>query len=117
MKAFILAAGLGTRLAPYTKDKPKGLLTLGPNSLIGYSLRNFRKVGITHVYILTGYMAEQFKFHGVKIVHNNDFAETNMVTTLFCAEEFMTDEFIISWPTHNLWRNPFPAIPHHFSHP
>lgn len=38
MKVIILAAGYGTRLMPLTKDKPKALLEIGGNTILGHIL-------------------------------------------------------------------------------
>ena len=40
MKAFLLAAGKGKRLLPYTKDNPKPLIKVGGISLIERNLQN-----------------------------------------------------------------------------
>jgi choline kinase len=97
MRALILAAGQGTRLAPYTDDRPKGLVEIGGRSIVKHLLDNLAMAGIDDISILTGYMSEMFTFEGINYVHNNLFASTNMVYTLFCAEHLMDEELIVSY--------------------
>ncbi len=87
MKAVILAAGMGTRLGKYTENLPKCMLTFDGKPLIQRQVETLRKAGITDISIVRGYMPEKINLSGVKYYHNPDFAVTNMVETLFCAEK------------------------------
>lgn len=49
MKAMILAAGLGTRLRPYTNDRPKALAQVGGLPLLEIQLRRLQRFGFTEV--------------------------------------------------------------------
>ncbi|MFZ5516810.1 MAG: nucleotidyltransferase family protein [Candidatus Zhuqueibacterota bacterium] len=51
MKAFLLAAGLGTRLRPITENIPKCLAPIDGKPLLYYWLRSFEKYGIDEVLI------------------------------------------------------------------
>lgn len=51
MKAFVLAAGFGTRMRPITETVPKPLLPVGQLPLIGYSLRLLAANDITDVIV------------------------------------------------------------------
>lgn len=53
-KAVIVAAGLSTRLHPLTKDLPKGLLTVGGETILGRSVRLLRGAGIDEVLLVVG---------------------------------------------------------------
>jgi len=59
MKAFLLAAGLGTRLLPLTEKIPKCLLPINGKPLLGYWLELFSQHGIEEVLINTHYLADQ----------------------------------------------------------
>jgi mannose-1-phosphate guanylyltransferase len=51
MKAFLLAAGLGTRLRPLTDAMPKCMLTVGERPLLGIWLDALADAGVTEVLI------------------------------------------------------------------
>ena len=59
MKAFLLAAGLGTRLRPLTDTVPKCLVPIDGKPLLDYWMRLFKKHGIDEVLINTHYLHEQ----------------------------------------------------------
>ena len=92
MKALLLAAGRGSRLGRHTADQHKCLTRIGERSLIERQIETLRGAGIDEIVVATGYRAEMLEFEGIKYVHNPDWATTNMVETLFCAEEHLTDD-------------------------
>lgn len=61
MKAIILAAGLGTRLLPLTKNKPKVLLPIGGDPILFHQLRWLRNFGIEEVCINLHHLGQQIK--------------------------------------------------------
>lgn len=87
--AFILAAGQGTRLRPYTDQIPKCLVQLAGRSLLERQAQALREAGVEELTVITGYRAAEIEALGHPTVHNPDFATTNMVASLFCAQERM----------------------------
>jgi MurNAc alpha-1-phosphate uridylyltransferase len=61
MKAMILAAGLGSRLRPFTNKLPKPLLKIGSVTLIERSLNNLKKLGVDEFIINISYLGDQIK--------------------------------------------------------
>ena len=59
MKAFLLAAGLGTRLRPLTDQTPKCLVPVCGRPLLSIWLSFFRENGIDEVLINTHHLADQ----------------------------------------------------------
>ena len=51
MKAFLLAAGLGTRLKPITDSIPKCLVPICGKPLLGWWIELFKKHGVAEVLI------------------------------------------------------------------
>jgi len=85
--AIHLAAGTGTRLRPITDDRPKPLVTLGGESLLERNIETLRKAGVTDQLVITGYEADQIRDLGYRTVHNPVYDDTDMVYSLFCAED------------------------------
>ncbi len=59
MKAFVLAAGLGTRLRPLTDNKPKALVEYRGKTLLQIVLENLQRFGFTDIVINVHYLAGQ----------------------------------------------------------
>jgi mannose-1-phosphate guanylyltransferase len=58
--AFILGAGLGTRLRPLTENTPKPLLEIGGYPIITYAMAHLRAVGIKRFIVNTHHCAEKY---------------------------------------------------------
>ncbi|HQI77074.1 MAG TPA: sugar phosphate nucleotidyltransferase, partial [Candidatus Latescibacteria bacterium] len=61
MRAMILAAGLGTRLLPYTKSLPKPLLPVNGKPLIAYPLGLVKEAGVKDVVVNVYHLADQIE--------------------------------------------------------
>lgn len=101
MKAIILAAGRGTRLAPLTDAVPKCMVEYNGCTIVNTILDAVNSCGIQDVSIVGGYKIGILKKHlaerKVKFYMNDEFAVTNMVHSLFCASAEMDDDVIISY--------------------
>lgn len=69
MKAMIFAAGLGTRLAPYTYDRPKALVDIGGKTMLEMQIKNLIKYGADYIVINIHHFAEQI----IDFVKSNNF--------------------------------------------
>ncbi len=101
MKIIILAAGQGTRLRPYTNDRPKCMVELKGKPLLHRQLEAISECGTlkSDIALATGYLQEALVAPSIKQYRNERYASTNMVSTLFSAEEFMNEgeDLIISY--------------------
>ena len=59
MKAMILAAGLGTRLKPWTDHHPKALAVVNGRSLLQRNIEYLQQFGITEVLVNVHHFADQ----------------------------------------------------------
>ncbi|MDH3359655.1 MAG: nucleotidyltransferase family protein, partial [Desulfobulbaceae bacterium] len=60
MQAMILAAGLGTRLKPYTELRPKPLFPVVGKSLLSITLKRLRRAGFGPVVVNAHHLRDQF---------------------------------------------------------
>jgi NDP-sugar pyrophosphorylase family protein len=61
MKAMLLAAGLGTRLAPFTNEHPKALAPVGDMTLLEWNIRYLQGWGIREVIVNVHHFADQIE--------------------------------------------------------
>ncbi len=97
MNAIILAAGEGKRLRPITNDKPKSLVKLFGKTLLEWQLSIFQKCGIDDICVVTGYNSQLINYPGLDYIKNNNFMNTNMMESLFCASEKFKESTIVSY--------------------
>jgi len=92
MKAIILAAGRGSRMKDLTDDRPKCLVELRGKALLDWQLEALRSAGIVEIAIVTGYKRQLLANRGLVEFHNARWAETNMVSSLACAQDWLQAE-------------------------
>jgi choline kinase len=101
MKMIILAAGQGTRLRPLTNDIPKCMVKYEDKPIIDYIIQVAKKCNINNIAVVDGYKKEVLEEYlsdkTLTFYTNNEFHSTNMVSTLFCARDFMNDDIIVSY--------------------
>ncbi len=97
LKAIILAAGEGTRLRPYTLDRPKCLVEVDGHRLLDRQLAVLATGDIHPIILIGGYQAEMLKRPGIELRINPRYAETNMVWTLFCAEDDLEGDVLLCY--------------------
>jgi choline kinase len=100
MKAVILAAGRGKRLAESGWDQPKCLLPFGDRTLLGHMLAAIVDCGIRDVVVVVGYRQEMVRqavaAAGVEatFIVNDEFATTNTINSLYLARDLLDDDFV-----------------------
>lgn len=94
MNALILAAGFGSRLMPLTQDRPKCMVECNGKKIIDYEIGALREVGVEKIAVVGGYLFDVLKTHLASqniddIYCNENYPTTNMVSTFFCALDFL----------------------------
>lgn len=97
MKAIIVAAGMGRRLAPYTDDRPKTLVEINGRSILERQVDAYRAAGVAEINIVRGYMKEKIKVPGARTFDNDEYRNNNILTSLFYAESAMDGGFLFSY--------------------
>ncbi len=98
--AIIMAAGLSSRFAPISYERPKGMLRVRGEVLIERQIRQLKEAGIDDITVVVGYMKEQFFYleekFGVKIRVNEEYAHRNNNSTLMLVREQLGNTYICS---------------------
>ena len=97
MRAIIVAAGMGRRLAPYTDDRPKCLVEIAGKTILQRQLDAYRAAGVTDISVVRGYRADQIDLPGLRFFENPDYRTNNILVSLFRAEEAMEGGFLFSY--------------------
>ena len=98
--AVIMAAGMSSRFAPISYEKPKGLLRVRGEILVERQIEQLLAAGINEIVVVVGYKKELFFYleekYGVQIVVNRDFASRNNHSTLMRVREMLGNTYICS---------------------
>ncbi|MDD3339023.1 MAG: NTP transferase domain-containing protein [Lachnospiraceae bacterium] len=108
--AIILAAGFGMRMVPINTETPKGLLEVNGEPLIERIIKQLHEVGITSVYIVVGFMKEQYEYlmdqYGVDLIVNEAYASKNNLHSMKRVLSHLSNSYIVPC---DIWckNNPF----------
>lgn len=99
-RAIIMAAGFGTRMHPITLHTPKPLIKVNGIRMIDSVIRGLHQNGITEIYIVVGYLKEQFdflqkKYSGISILENPYYNTCNNISSLYIARDHIEDSIIL----------------------
>ncbi len=89
MRAIILAAGRGSRMKDLTDERPKCMVELRGKTLLQWQISALQGAGITEIGIVRGYRKQMLEGFGLTPFDNPRWAETNMVSSLACAQEWL----------------------------
>jgi len=96
MKALILAAGIGSRLGYKTKNKPKALVKINSQEILGHQLNQLKKSKIKDVCIVVGYKSKKIinflknkDFFRFTIIKNNYFRTTDSAYSYNLTKKFI----------------------------
>ncbi len=108
--AIIMAAGMSSRFAPLSYEKPKALLRVKGELLIEREIEQLQAAGITDITVVLGYLKEQLfyleKKYGVNIVINEDYYRYNNTSTLIRVSDKLDNTYICSSDNY-FTENPF----------
>jgi choline kinase len=98
MKALILAAGVGSRLAGLTSGKPKCLLELHGKSMLRHQLDLLAACDVSDITIITGFGVELIHAEAqdsASFVHYPNFASTNNLLTLHYYRHLLEGDVMV----------------------
>lgn len=108
--AIILAAGFGMRMVPINMETPKGLLEVKGETLIERIISQLHEVGVTNIYIVVGFMKEQYEYlidkYGVNLLVNSDYSTKNNLYSVKRVLKHLSNSYVIPC---DIWcaKNPF----------
>ena len=98
MKALILAAGLGSRLAPLTDHLPKSLVEVNGTPILMKQIENLYVCGVTDITVVAGYLSPVLasavggKYPEITVLTSVDYATTNNMYSAYLARDRMAGE-------------------------
>lgn len=108
--AIIMAAGTSSRFAPLSYEKHKAMTEVKGEILIERQIGQLNSAGISEIYIVTGYKAEQFDYlaekYGVRLIHNPDYMTRNNNGSIWVAKDVLKNSYICSADNY-FSENPF----------
>ena len=98
-RAVFIAAGFGSRLVPITFNTPKPLVRVKGTRIIDHLLDACLEAGIEEIYIVRGYLAEQFdqllyKYPMGKFLENPVYNEANNISSSMIAKELLSNAYV-----------------------
>ena len=98
--AIIMAAGLSSRFAPISYEKPKGLLKVRGEVLVERQVKQLQAAGINDITVVVGYKKEYFFYleskFGVSVVVNDEYASKNNHASLMRVKNRLGNTYICS---------------------
>jgi len=96
MKAVILAAGLGKRLASITVNTPKVLLKIGKKTLIEHNVDKLCKIGMDNIAVVIGYKGEMVKeVLGNSVTYYEQSERLGTAHAFLCAKDFVDEPYFL----------------------
>ena len=99
-RAVFLAAGFGSRMVPITLNTPKPLVRVHGRRLIDGLIDACLAVGIEEIYIVRGYLGEQFdqllyKYPMIRFIDNPLYNEANNISSALCVRELLENAYVL----------------------
>jgi len=98
-RAIFIAAGFGSRLVPITFNTPKPLVRVHGVRIIDHLIDACLKAGINEIYVVRGYLAEQFdqllyKYPMIKFLENPVYNEANNISSSMVARYMLSNAYV-----------------------
>lgn len=98
-RAIFIAAGFGSRLVPITFNTPKPLVRVHRVRIIDRLIDTCLEAGINEIYIVRGYLAEQFdqllyKYPMIRFLENPVYNEANNISSSLVARYLLSNAYV-----------------------
>ena len=98
-RAIFIAAGFGSRMVPITLNTPKPLVRVNGKRIIDGLIDACLAAGIDEIYIVRGYLAEQFdqllyKYPMIRFLENPIYNEANNISSAVCVRHMLSNAYV-----------------------
>lgn len=98
-RAIFIAAGFGSRMVPITLNTPKPLVRVHGQRIIDGLIDACLEAGISEIYIVRGYLAEQFdqllyKYPMIRFLENPVYNEANNISSSVVARYLLSNAYV-----------------------
>ena len=99
MRHLIIGAGRGSRLKALTDGQPKAYASVGDRRILDWLLESLGGTGMDTPVFIGGYQIDMIRtdYPQLSFCHNQDWPNNNILASLFCAEEHMSDGFVCTY--------------------
>ncbi len=99
-RAILMAAGFGARMVPITINTPKPLVRVRGKRIIETLLDALVAAGIEEIFIVRGYLGEQFnqllvKYPMLHFIENPLYNEANNISSIVCVGNLIKNAYIM----------------------
>ena len=99
-RAIFMAAGFGVRMVPITLNTPKPLVRVNGTRIIDTLIDACIKAEIEEIYIVRGYLREQFdqllyKYPMIKFIENPAYSKTNNISSIMAARKLLKNAYVL----------------------
>ena len=99
-RAVFIAAGFGSRMVPITINTPKPLVRVHGKRIIETLIDAVLDAGIREIYIVRGYLGEQFellqkKYPEIRLIDNPEYNGTGTISSFYYARELLEGAYLL----------------------
>ena len=99
-RVIFLAAGFGSRMVPITINTPKPMVRVHGKRIIETLIDAVLTAGIEEIYIVRGYLGEQFellqkKYPMIRFIENPDYDGTGTISSFYYARNLLDHAYVM----------------------
>lgn len=99
-RVVFLAAGFGSRMVPITINTPKPMVRVHGKRIIEILIDAVLAAGIDEIYIIRGYLGEQFellrkKYPMIRLIDNPDYDGTGTISSFYYARNILDHAYVM----------------------